>query len=76
MQLLLLDEMTYMLKYGYLDSDEVINAIKQRPPHQHVVITGRGASPELKDLADTLSVIDDVKHAFRAGVKAQKGVEW
>ena len=75
-QLLLLDEMTYMLKYGYLDSDEVINAIKQRPPHQHVVITGRGASPELKDLADTLSMIDDVKHAFRAGVKAQKGVEW
>jgi cob(I)alamin adenosyltransferase len=75
-QLLLLDEMTYMLKYGYLDRDEVINAIKQRPPHQHVVITGRGAAPELKDLADTLSVIDDVKHAFRAGVKAQKGVEW
>jgi cob(I)alamin adenosyltransferase len=75
-RLVLLDEMTYMLKYRYLDSEEVLAAIRERPPHQHVVITGRGATPELKALADTLSVIDDVKHAFRAGIKAQKGVEW
>ncbi len=74
--LLLLDEMTYMLKYNYLDSDEVMTAIRNRPPQQHVIITGRGATPELKEIADTLSVIEDVKHAFRAGVKAQKGVEW
>jgi cob(I)alamin adenosyltransferase len=75
-QLLLLDEMTYMLKYQYLDSAEVLAAIRNRPPHQHVIITGRGAPPALKEIADTLSEIDDVKHAFRAGVKAQKGVEW
>jgi cob(I)alamin adenosyltransferase len=75
-QLLLLDEMTYMLKYQYLDGDEVLAAIRNRPPHQHVIITGRGAPPALKEIADTLSEIDDVKHAFRAGVKAQKGVEW
>ena len=75
-QLLLLDEMTYMLKYNYLDSDDVIAAIRNRPAHQHVVITGRGAPDALQEIADTLSVIDDVKHAFRAGVKAQKGVEW
>ena len=74
--LLLLDEMTYMLKYQYLDTAEVIAAIRNRPPRQHVIITGRGATPELKEIADTLSVIEDVKHAFRAGVKAQKGVEW
>ena len=75
-QLVLLDELTYMLKYRYLDGDEVLAAIRNRPAHQHVIVTGRGATPELKDIADTLSVIDDVKHAFRAGVKAQKGVEW
>ncbi len=75
-QLVLLDEVTYMLKYGYLDSDEMIAAIRNRPAHQHVVMTGRGAPPELKEIADTLSVIEDVRHAFRAGVKAQKGVEW
>lgn len=75
-QLLLLDEMTYMLKYQYLDGDEVIAAIRNRPSHQHVIITGRSAPPALKEIADTLSEIDDVKHAFRAGVKAQKGVEW
>jgi len=74
--LLLLDEMTYMLKYHYLDTEDVLAAIRNRPPHQHVIITGRGATPELKEIADTLSVVDDVKHAFRAGVKAQKGVEW
>jgi cob(I)alamin adenosyltransferase len=68
--------MTYMLKYQYLDTAEVIAAIRNRPPHQHVIITGRGATPELKEIADTLSEIDDVKHAFRAGIKAQKGVEW
>lgn len=75
-QLLLLDEMTYMLKYAYLSADEVVAAIQNRPKHQHVIITGRGASPALEALADTLSDIRDEKHAFRAGVKAQKGVEW
>jgi cob(I)alamin adenosyltransferase len=74
--LVLLDELTYMFKYHYLDSDEMLNAIRNRPAHQHVVITGRAASPELKEIADTLSVIDDEKHAFRAGIKAQKGIEW
>lgn len=74
--LLLLDEMTYMLKYGYLPADEVIETIRNRPRHQHVIITGRGATPELEAIADTISDIRDEKHAFRAGVKAQKGVEW
>jgi cob(I)alamin adenosyltransferase len=75
-QLVLLDEMTYMLKYGYLPCDEVIAAIRSRPAHQHVVINGRGAPDALYDIADTVSDIRDEKHAFRAGVRAQKGVEW
>lgn len=75
-QLVLLDEMTYMLKYGYLPADEVIAAIRSRPAHQHVIITGRGAPDALYEIADTVSDIRDEKHAFRAGVRAQKGVEW
>jgi len=73
--LVVLDELTYLLKYGYLDQDAVLDAIAGRPPMQHVVVTGRGASPELIELADTVSEIADVKHAYRAGVKAQKGVD-
>lgn len=73
--LVVLDELTYLLSYGYLDQQAVLDAIKARPPMQHVVVTGRGASPELLELADTVSEISDVKHAYRAGVKAQKGVD-
>lgn len=75
-RLILLDEMTYMLKYQYLPEQEVLDAIRNRPPHQHVIITGRGAPDALAEIADTVSDIRDEKHAFRAGVKAQKGVEW
>ncbi|WP_144392524.1 cob(I)yrinic acid a,c-diamide adenosyltransferase [Pleionea sediminis] len=74
--LVLLDEITYMLGYDYLPKDEVLTAIKNRPLNQSVVVTGRGAITELRDLADTVSEIKDVKHAFKAGVKARKGVDW
>jgi len=73
--LVVLDELTYLLSYGYLDQDAVLDAIAARPPMQHIVVTGRGASPALIELADTVSEIADVKHAYRAGVKAQKGVD-
>lgn len=73
--LVVLDELTYLLTYGYLDQDAVLDVIVARPSMQHVVVTGRGASPELVELADTVSEITDVKHAYRAGVKAQKGVD-
>lgn len=72
----LLDELTYMLGYKYLDKQEVIDSINQRPKEQTVVITGRGAVAELKELADTVSEIKDIKHAYTAGVKARKGVDW
>lgn len=72
----LLDELTYMLGYKYLDKQEVLDAITNRPSEQTVVITGRGAIADLKDLADTVSEIKDVKHAYTSGLKARKGVDW
>lgn len=74
-QLVVLDELTYLLSYGYLDSDTVLDALAQRPPMQHVVVTGRAAPDALIELADTVSIIADEKHAFRAGVKAQPGID-
>ncbi len=73
---ILLDELTYMISYGYLDIDSVIQALAQRPPHQHVVITGRACHRRLLELADTVSEITPVKHAFEAGIKAQRGIDW
>lgn len=72
----LLDELTYMLKYKYLDKQEVVSAIQNRPEEQSVVITGRGATTELRSIADTISKIKNVKHAFKAGIKARKGIDW
>lgn len=73
--LVILDELNIALKHGYLDLDQVISDLQARPPMQHVVVTGRGAKPELIDLADTVSEIGVVKHAFQAGIRAQKGIE-
>ena len=74
--LVLLDEMTYMLGYDYLDKQEVLSAIENRPENQSVIVTGRGAIRELRELADTVSEIKDEKHAFKSGIKARKGVDW
>ena len=65
-----------MLTYGYLPADEVIQALRDRPADQHVIITGRNASKALIDMADTVSEVTDVKHAFNAGVKVQKGIDY
>lgn len=74
--LVLLDELTYMLSFDYLDKQEVLEAIRNRPEHQTVIVTGRGAITELRELADTVSVIKDEKHAYTAGIKARKGIDW
>ena len=74
--LLILDEITYAFKYGWLDLDAVIAALKDRPPMQHVILTGRAAPPALVAAADTVSEIAAVKHAFQAGVPAMPGVEF
>jgi cob(I)alamin adenosyltransferase len=73
--LVVLDELTYLLNYGYLDADNVLSAIQSRPAMQHVIVTGRAASDALKTLADTVSEIADVKHAYKAGIRAQKGID-
>lgn len=73
--LVVLDELTYMISYKYLSEDKILEALKNRPENQHVVITGRAASKALIECADTVSEIKDVKHAFRVHVKAQKGID-
>lgn len=71
-----LDEITYMYKYGYLQVEELLEALANRPKHQNVMLTGRTAPRALLDSVDTHSKIADEKHAFKAGVKAQQGIEW
>lgn len=73
--LVVLDELTYPLKYGWLSIETVLEDLASRPPMQHVVITGRAAPEALCDAADTVTELRDVKHAFRAGIRAQKGVD-
>ncbi|WP_338496447.1 cob(I)yrinic acid a,c-diamide adenosyltransferase [Pseudomonas sp. WP18] len=73
--LVVLDELNIALKHGYLDLDQVLSDLQARPPMQHVVVTGRGAKPEMIELADTVTEMGMIKHAFQAGIKAQKGVE-
>ncbi|UVO19263.1 cob(I)yrinic acid a,c-diamide adenosyltransferase [Stutzerimonas stutzeri] len=74
--LVVLDELNIALKYGYLELDRVLADIAARPLLQHVVVTGRGALPGMIEAADTVTEMNLVKHAFKAGVKAQKGVEF
>lgn len=73
--MVVLDELNIVLKHKYLAVAEVIDALADRPEQQHVVITGRNAPPDLIEVADTVSDVKLIKHAFQAGVKAQKGVE-
>lgn len=74
--LVVLDELTYMLSYKYLDESKVLDALAKRPREQSVVVTGRGGGSALRDLADTVSEIKNIKHAYRAGIKARKGVDY
>ena len=74
--LVVLDELTYMLSFKYLDEGEVIKALTNRPKGQSVIVTGRGGGSALIDWADTVSDIKDVKHAYNSGIKARKGVDY
>ena len=74
--ILVFDEMSYMFKYGYLEVEPVVAALKSRPKMQNVIITGRTMVLPLQDIADTISVVQDERHAFRQGVKAQQGIEF
>lgn len=72
----MLDELTYMVSYHYLDVERVLTALKNRPPMQHVIITGRACHRAIIELADTVSEVQPVKHAFEAGIKAQPGFDY
>jgi cob(I)alamin adenosyltransferase len=76
LDLLLLDELTYMLAYGFLDETAVLEALRLRSPQLSVVITGRGGGSALRALANTVSEVKNVKHAYEAGIKARKGVDY
>ena len=73
--LVILDEFTYAFKFGWLELEPVIEALRHRPPMQHVIITGRAAPPALIDVADTVTEMGMVKHAFQQGIKAMPGIE-
>ncbi len=74
--LFVLDEITYPIRYGWIDVSDVIDTLKQRPPMTHVVLTGRAAPPELVEFADMVTEMSVVKHPYaEQGVTAQKGVE-
>ena len=73
--LVVLDEITYMINYNYLDERSILKALSNRPKGQHVVITGRAASEGIIEVSDTVSEVKDVKHAFRANIRAQKGID-
>ena len=76
LDLVVLDELTYMVSFDYLPLHEVIEALQQRPAQQSVIITGRGCHRELLDMADTVTEMRPVKHAFDAGIQAQQGIDW
>lgn len=76
LDLVVLDELTYMLSYDYLLLNDVMIALQQRPAHQSVIITGRGCHRDLLEMADTVTEMRPVKHAFDAGIQAQQGIDW
>ncbi|HNV40998.1 MAG TPA: cob(I)yrinic acid a,c-diamide adenosyltransferase [Ornithinibacter sp.] len=74
--LYVLDEFTYLLKWGWLDIDDVVDSLTDRPGYQHVVITGRDPHPRLLEIADVATEMTKIAHPFDKGQKGQKGIEW
>jgi cob(I)alamin adenosyltransferase len=74
--LVILDEINYAISYGMLDADRVVETLKQKPEGVHVILTGRNAHPSVVELADTVTEMKQVKHAYEKGVLAQRGIEY
>ena len=75
-QLVIFDELTYLSTFGWLDASVIAKAIAERPRHVNVVITGRDAAPELVELADTVTEMREVKHAYQQGIRAMRGLDY
>ena len=74
--MVVLDELTYLIKYGMVPEEDILNCLKNRPSEVHIVVTGRDASHSLIELADLVTEMNDIKHPFHSGVKAQRGIEF
>ena len=74
--MVLLDELNICLRYDYLPLEEVVETLRNKPAEKHVIVTGRNAKDELIEIADLVTEMTEIKHHFRAGVKAQKGIEF
>ncbi len=74
--LIVLDEILYALDYGYLAIADILAALRARPDHVHVILTGRNATPELIELANLVTEMREIKHPYKTGIKAQRGIEW
>ena len=75
-EFLLLDEITYPIKWGWIDVHDVVATVRERPGFQHILITGRDAAAELVEIADLVSEVVKVKHPMDQGIRAQQGIEW
>ncbi|MED6337168.1 MAG: cob(I)yrinic acid a,c-diamide adenosyltransferase, partial [Actinomycetota bacterium] len=71
-----LDELTYLCSWGWIDTAEVVDTIKQRPDHVNIVITGRDAPQDLIDIADTVTEMTEIKHAYAQGIRAKRGIDY
>lgn len=74
--IVVMDEFTYAMNYSMVDQNDVLQALKNRPPRVHVVVTGRDAPQELIEMADLVTEMREIKHPFKKGIKAQKGIEF
>ena len=75
-QLVIFDELTYLSSFGWLPIDDVVDAIRARPSHVNVIVTGRDAAPELIELADTVTEMVEIKHAYQQGIRAMRGIDY
>jgi len=74
--LIILDELNYVLGYGYIPVDDVVRMLRSRPPYVHVVLTGRNAPDEILAIADCVTEMRDIKHPYRSGIPAQRGIDF
>ena len=73
---MILDEITYLCTWGWIDTDDVVATIRDRPEPVNVIITGRDAPAAIVELADTVTEMNEIKHAYRRGIRAKRGIDY